>query len=361
MEQAPEVLRRTLHVKHGTERLFKEMVMPHLRESFEALMAVEADLFVAHPLTFAVSMAAEKRALPWASSVLAPISMFSAWDPSLLTPAPWALGIRRSGPRVYAAAQRFLQVFIRSWSSEVFKLRTELGLAPPHGNPLMEGQHSPFLVLALFSKALAAPQPDWPKQTVQTGYCFYDALTPGQGISAQLDDFLNSGEPPIVFTLGSSIVLDPGEFFAESAKAAASIGRRAVLLVGPGGASSLSGKLPEGVAVADYAPFGALFPRASAVVHQGGAGTTGQALRAGKPMLVVPFAHDQPDNALRVQRLGIGRALARKRYTARNAKRELTRLLEDPAYLSHAKAAAELVAKEDGPRAACDALECLLR
>jgi hypothetical protein len=59
----------------------------------------------------------------------------------------------------------------------------------------------------------------------------------------------------------------------------------------------------ETVGVFAYAPFSKLFPRACAIVHQGGSGTTGQAMRAGRPMLIVPYAHDQPDNALRARKL----------------------------------------------------------
>ena len=107
-----------------------------------------------------------------------------------------------------------------------------------------------------------------------------------------------------------------GDFYEESLKAARLLGRRAVLLVG-----SRPGRLPVGPLGSDawacaYAGHAQLFPRAAAVVHQGGVGTTAQALRAGVPMLVVPFAHDQPDNAARVRRLGVARVLSRRAYRA---------------------------------------------
>ena len=58
-------------------------------------------------------------------------------------------------------------------------------------------------------------------------------------------------------------------------------------------------ELPKGVVAFDYAPFSLLFPRAAAIVHHGGIGTTGQAMRSGRPSLVMPCAWDQPDNAER--------------------------------------------------------------
>jgi UDP:flavonoid glycosyltransferase YjiC (YdhE family) len=111
------------------------------------------------------------------------------------------------------------------------------------------------------------------------------------------------------------------------------------------------------IATAAYAPYSELFPRAVAVVHQGGIGTTAQALRAGRPMLVTPFSHDQPDNAARMERLGAARVLALKNYRAETVARELQALLETNKYADSAMRAARTIESEDGVRAACDGLE----
>src|SRR5207244_12880236 len=118
--------------------------------------------------------------------------------------------------------------------------------------------------------------------------------------------------------------------------------------------------LPEGVAAFDYAPFSELFPRTAAVVHSGGVGTTAQAMRAGRPMLVVPYAHDQPDNAARVTRLGVAGTLARHRYDPARAAAALRPLLDDPAYARRASEVGAAIRQEDGVSEACDALEGLL-
>ena len=236
------------------------------------------------------------------------------------------------------------------------RLRAELGL-PPGVNPMFEGQHSPGLVLALFSGLLGAPQPDWPPNTRVTGFLFYDRLEKGQGLSVELARFLDAGPPPIVFTLGTSAVMNAGNFYVESAAAAKELGRRAVLLVGLDLGNLPPGALPAGVAAFDYAPFSELFPRAAAIVHQGGAGTTAQAMRAGRPMLVVPFAHDQQDNAARVERLGIARQVGRTKYTARRVAAELRALLEDGRYAAKAEEVGRRIRSEDGVAAACDAIE----
>ena len=119
--------------------------------------------------------------------------------------------------------------------------------------------------------------------------------------------------------------------------------------------------LPDAVLTAEYAPFSELFSRASAIVHQGGVGTTAQALRAGRPMLFVPFAHDQPDNAARVVRFGVARQIDRKQYRAKKVAAELRKLLSDPAYAVKAQEVGRRIQSEDGVAAACDAIEQAIR
>ena len=130
---------------------------------------------------------------------------------------------------------------------------------------------------------------------------------------------------------------------------------RAVLLTG-GFAANLPARVADGVLLVDKAPHQLLFPRARAVVHQGGAGTTAQALRRACPMLVVPHSHDQPDNAYRVTRLGVARTLFPKRYTASRVVAELRPLLDDPDYRTRAAATAAVVRGEGGAEAAAEAI-----
>jgi UDP:flavonoid glycosyltransferase YjiC (YdhE family) len=150
-----------------------------------------------------------------------------------------------------------------------------------------------------------------------------------------------------------------GPFYDNSVAAAKRLGRRAVLVLGKN-ARNRPARLPDGVVACDYAPFSELFPRAAVVVHHGGIGTTGLAMRSGRPMLVVPYAHDQPDNAERLTRLGVARTIPPRRYTATRAAAELRHLLDSPAYSLRASEVGEQVRQEDGVRAACDALTGLL-
>ena len=157
--------------------------------------------------------------------------------------------------------------------------------------------------------------------------------------------------------LGSTMVMAAGRFYEESAEAARRLGRRAVFLAGAERAARLSASLPAGMLALDQAPHSLLMPRAAAVVQQCGIGTLAQALRAGRPMLAVPFAHDQPDNAWRATRLGVGRTIPPNRYGARRAERELRQLLDNPDYGARAHAVGEQVREEDGATRACEAID----
>jgi UDP:flavonoid glycosyltransferase YjiC (YdhE family) len=290
--------------------------------------------------------------------MITPLGYFSAHDLPVLFVAPEVFGpLRGLGPRFWGPVFRHGKRATRGLARPWYRLRAELGLPPAPDNPL-GGCWSPALDLALFSRVLAGPQPDWPPQSVQTGFPFYDRDADA-GLPPALERFLDAGPPPVVFTLGHSAAMVAGRFFQESVSAAKRLGRRAVLILGKG-TGNAPPPLPAGVAAFDYAPFSELFPQAAAVVHAGGIGTTGLAMRSGRPALVVPFAHDQPDNAARVVRLGIARTLPPYRYRAYRVAAELLRLLDDPAYGRRAAEVGVQVRGEDGVAAACDALEELL-
>jgi UDP:flavonoid glycosyltransferase YjiC (YdhE family) len=354
-----ELIRRIMDLRRGPETVIREFVMPALGQSCEDTLAAAegADLLVSHPLTFTTRLVAEKRDIPWASSVLAPLSFFSAHDPPVLPALQVLSWLRPLGPILHRPLLGLLKQTVRSWVKPWHRLRADLGLSAVRENPLFEGQHSPFLVLALYSRLLGTNQPDWPEQAVVTGFPFFHQS--GEGLPADLARFLDEGEPPVVFTLGSSAVHDAGPFYEHSVAAAKALGRRAVLLVGAD-PRNRPATLPPGMAAFEYAPFSALFPRAVAIVHQGGVGTTAEALRSGRPMLVMPYAHDQPDNAARVARLGVARVVPRNRYTAARSTAELRRLLDEPAWSRRAAEAGKQVRQEDGVRAACEAVERLL-
>ena len=153
--------------------------------------------------------------------------------------------------------------------------------------------------------------------------------------------------------------MNAGRFYEFSAAAAERLGCRAVLVTGHDPRNQPVRPLPPRMIAIPAAPFSQLFPRASAIVHQGGIGTTAQAMRSGRPMLVVPYSHDQPDNAARVVRLGIARTVSRHRYAPARAAAGLSRLLNDPAYRERSAETGKRLRDENGVEAACDAISKL--
>ncbi len=361
-EAMAHLVKEIMDPRKGAERLLRKFIMPHLAATYaDLLRAVTGhpaiDLLVSGELVYPAPLIAEKLGVRWASYTTAPMSFFSVHDPPVLPPFPkLAQVFRWLGPGVTRLGIQAIKLVTRKWSEPVRDLRAKLGL-PPGRDPICEGKFSPQLVLALFSRVLADPQPDWPANTVITGFPFYDGEAERDPLPAELTQFLESGQPPIVFTLGSAAVLDPGRFYPESAEAARLLKKRAVLRVGR---NPPPAPLPEGVVAFGYVRFSELFPRAAAVVHQGGVGTTGQALRAACPMLIMPYNFDQPDNAARMVRLGTGRLISRKSYSAARAAQELKLLLDGSNYRRKATELGSVVRGEAGSSVACDALERLL-
>jgi rhamnosyltransferase subunit B len=355
----PAVMGRLSHPRWGLIRV-AQMQLGSLREAYEDTLAATkgADLLVGNLASYAARLVAEKTGIAWASAMHIPLVFYSAYDPPLLPLMPVvSKHLRFLGPRFWAPLGRFLKWAARGLTKPWYQLRREIGLPPAAElNPLTDG-HSPRLHLALFSKRLMDVQPDWPPQTVVTGFPWYEP--PGSiGLPPQLAAFLESGPPPVVFTLGTAVATNPGPFFEISASAAKAVGRRAVLILMD--SCNRPQSLPDGVVAFDYAPFSELFARAAAVVHHGGIGTTGLAMRAGCPMLVMPCAWDQEDNAARATRLGIARTISRRRYTPDRVAAELRPLLGDLAYARRAREVADQVRQEDGVTAACNALSALL-
>jgi UDP:flavonoid glycosyltransferase YjiC (YdhE family) len=353
---APEEMQRVavdlMDARKGTATVVREMTMPWVRESYADTMAAAegADLLISHLLTFATPLVAETRRIPWVSVVLQPMLFFSAYDPPALPLFQWVNRLPfNPGRAFWRGMKRGAMLTASQWYGELRGLQRDLGL-PANRDPLFE-TYSPWLTLALFSPHFAPPQADWPPQTVATGFPFLD-IPEEEVLPPHLDDFLNDGPPPIVFTLGSSAVWTPGSFYVESIEAAQRLGRRALLLAGPQSTERMP-TLPDGMMAVDYAPHAAVFPHAAAIVHQGGIGTTAQALRAGKPTIIVPFAHDQFDNARRSERLGLGLTMSRDRYTAATAIRTLHRVLSNPDINRRAMRFGRIIRSEDGIGTAC--------
>jgi rhamnosyltransferase subunit B len=350
------LMKRLIDPWRGPELMVRELFMPHLRESYDDLerACAGADLLVTHPLVFAGPLLAQKRGLRWASTALSPMTLFSAIDPPLFPAAPWMQWARKLGVAPYRWVFSIPRAMVRRWERPLREFRAALGLPPTDAIAQFEGQFSPRMHLALFSGVLAAPQPDWPANTVVCGFPRYDGAPMERDTRARLDGFLAAGDPPIVFGLGSSAVMVAGAYWRAAIAAAEQLGRRALLLTGGAGDT---GAVPPSIGVYDYVPYSAVFPRAAAIVHSGGIGTLAQALAAGRPQLITPVAFDQPDNARRAAGLGLARVLPFERATATALARELAIVMTNESHARSAGRVGDALSREDGAHVAADALE----
>jgi UDP:flavonoid glycosyltransferase YjiC (YdhE family) len=340
--------------------LFRELVVPGVRVAYEDMLPLvaDADLVLTSSLCFGARLACERCAVPWIGIVLQPMMFLSAFDMPVIPKAQWLSRVlRRLGAPATAIVLGMLKHAVGRLLRPIHALRREIGLAQSRQNPLFEGQFSAAGAIALYSEVLGGIRADYPQPTSIAGFAWFDSEDgTAPRLEPELLAFLAAGAAPLVFTLGSLVVHDPGSFYRESLAAARLLGMRAVLVGAP--ALALHGASPSDAApdvfACEYAPHSLLFPRAAAITHQGGIGTLAQALRSGRPQLVVPFFADQLDNAARAVRLGVARSLAPSDYGAATAARELERLTTGEQARARARHLGARLLHEDGAAVAAE-------
>jgi rhamnosyltransferase subunit B len=339
--------------KKGTVLVF-DLVLNGLRETYDAVMAnyvAGETVVVASSLGLAARVAQDKLQIPTVTVHLSP-SQFRSYTappklPGLWMPAWLPMWVKK---QMWAGGDKyFLDPML---APRINALRAEVGLDPVDGI-LRNFWNSPQRVIGLFPDWFGNPQADWPAQTRLTGFPRYDEADACEP-DPQLEAFLNEGDAPIVFTPGSAMY-HGHQFFLASVEACKRLGRRGVLLTKH--AEQIPADLPKIIRHFKYAPFSRLLPRAAALVHHGGIGTSAQALAAGCRQLITPFAHDQFDNADRLVRLGVARSIVAKKYTAGSATRELAKLLEDSRVSERCAEFAKRLRGDDAVDRTCDLIE----
>ncbi len=310
------------HMRRGF-RVIARVLIPTIEQVFRSIERhADRDTVVAFStLSLGARVAQEKLHIPSASVHLQPSILRSVGEQGMFgdvrLAAAYPAWVKRALFRL--ADGLFLDPYIRRPINE---FRAQLGLAPVE-RIMHRWLHSPQLVIGFFPEWFAPPQPGWPDNLHLLGFPLWDADT-----TARFDEaleFLDAGEPPIIFTPGSA-GSTMHAFFAESVDAAQRVGLRAMLVTNHPGQTPPS--LPPGIKAFGYLPFSQLLPRAALLVYHGGIGTLAQGIKARVPQLVVPHAYDQYDNAWRLERLGLGASIPIGKYRARVAARailELTR------------------------------------
>lgn len=339
--------------------ILDEIYLRFLEKTYDDVMAAaeEADVLIVHSLLVGAHQAAETLGLPCARIALAPLHVQSAKDPSLTPSAPYLPRPQTCWSVSYnQIVRRAVRLSINMRLRRLRTFRKQHGLPSTREDFFLDfGRgNKADAFFGLYSPGFAPPQPDQPRNIMVPGFPFYrpsDAAR--RELSPALQTFLEAGDPPVIFTLGSFAPEVAGEFYDQSLAAARTLGLRAILLAGKRDADRLASIIGSNEHVCAEAAHSLLFPKGLCIVHHGGIGTTAEALRAGKPQIIVPFFGDQPDHGARIEGLGVGFALRLSTYDEERATEALKRLLQGD-YGRKAEMLAPLIRAERGVEAVAD-------
>jgi UDP:flavonoid glycosyltransferase YjiC (YdhE family) len=343
----------------GLRHLWREGVLPNvplLVEALETLIRRDPpNAVVHHPASIGAPWVCQRYEIPHALGTLAP----QAWTMYNVGNVHREAGPdETSGQRLWRGFLRLTRPLFRAVvDRDLNRIRRQYGY-PPARDVFLRQFLDSDLNLGLWSPVLRGPLPHDPPHSRICGFPWFDRGHHVQQPERDIARFLEEGQPPVVFTMGTTVITAAGRFYQQAAEACRRLGRRGLLLAGS--ARNAPTSLPPGVRAFEYAPLSTVLPRACATVHHGGIGTTGQALRAGKPSLIVPVAWDQFENAAWARRLNVSATLERGRVSPTTLAAALDRLLSRTAVLARAAHIGGRIEQEDGAATAVEHLETLV-
>jgi len=344
--------RGNLAIIRAVMDLFAQHMTRYTAEALPACEGVDAVGYGALT-SFAALSIAEKLGIRYFAAMLLAAFPTRELPSPLFPPGPsWIPGYNRLS---HWAADRIIWRMNRE---SALRLRRDvLGLPPWEGWILDTLRKAAPPVLVGVSPTVLPRPRDWAPYLHMTGYWFLDEPV-GWNPPRALAEFLASGPAPVCIGFGSMPSADPAGEVQTIVAALQRAGQRGIILSGWADLHGHAGELPQTVLAIDSAPHAWLFPRTAAVVHHGGAGTTGAAFRAGVPQVVVPVGTDQPFWAHRVVRLGAGPTSGpRKRLTADRLGAAISRGVGDEGIRARARDVGERVRAEDGSARAVEVLE----
>jgi rhamnosyltransferase subunit B len=325
------------------------VVFPIMEPAYEIIAGFDPSetILVAQGQFFAAHIAHEKLGFPFITIHLQPAAFRSVHEFPLLPISLPPFVIRGLFSLIDAL------VLDKLFAPNINRFRQSLGLPPI--NKIFGGwMHSPQLNLGLFPEWFAQLQPDWPQQTQLTSFVYYDKQNGNEELPEELETFLSAGSAPIIFTAGTAMK-HADQFFQDCIEACQLLGQRGILLTQH--PEQLPDHLPPNIQHFAYLPFSKVLPHALALVHHGGIGTTAQAIAAGIPQVIRPMAHDQPDTAARVTKLGIGASLTAKEFNASTLARKIDTLITSQVVLDRCKAYAERIHPDRSLNETCTVIQ----
>jgi sterol 3beta-glucosyltransferase len=336
-------------------RLFNQamrMGAENVEDVWEAIQG--ADYVIQSPASSGALEAAELFGKPAALAYPGPFTPTGDFPSFFIGPARFSLG-RAYNRLTHAFMHRMLWSMMSGPMTNTLRKKLDLSRVRSYSEQLTFARETGIPSLYGFSEHVLPRPKDWDDTQHITGYWFLDAPSNWRP-QAELLQFLESGPPPIYLGFGSMDAVDTGALTRLILKALEMTAQRGVLLTGWGGLTRLP--TPPNILFVDEVPHDWLFPRMGALVHHGGAGTTGAGLRAGMPNIIAPLGADQFAWAERVVELGVGPAAAPvKRITADQLAQAIDAAVSDRALRARAAAIGEKIRAEDGIARAVELIE----
>ncbi len=345
------------HPRKGVALVFRsihEGIDPFLDALNKISMEGEC-IILAHPLILAAAAIAQSlgKKCKIVALYLAPSNIRTIHD-------PWTIGPAKIPQWIPHSARKCIWKLIDSWIIDPAALpglnstRSNYHL-PPVRNFIAHLHSVVDLYVSLFPEWFAKPQPDWPKPMFNGDFQLYEPW-PDRTVSPELEQFLREGDPPIVFTPGSGN-RHAQRYFEMAVAACEKLGRRGIFLTSY--REQVPSQITRTILWQEFIPLRALLPRVAAFVHHGGIGTVAEALFSGTPQLILPLAHDQFDNAMRVQSLGCGEILITSRLRFQPFFSKLQGLLSSGEIAQRCSAVAENFRHNRRVDELCDVVESL--
>jgi UDP:flavonoid glycosyltransferase YjiC (YdhE family) len=288
------------HPTKSMQLIARRALLPSIRPVYKFVSELDPSewSFISDSVSYGVRISQEQRGFRLTTCIVSPFMVRSVErmpvTPGVSVPAWAPAPIKRAFFRFVS------RLWDRELAPELNRFRRELGLEPV-SDILYSWSVSTDRVIGLFPEWFAPRAPDWPEHFVHGEFTAWD-----QAVAGEIPDSLRASGTPLVLFCAGSAGAAAHAFFMDAVTASRGREWRAVLLA-PGWEPPAS--LPANVIRCGYIPLSLMLESAGAVVHHGGLGAMSAALAAGVPQVVVPFGHDQLDNAARVGRLGVARAV----------------------------------------------------
>ena len=333
-----------------TQQILETILQP-IYEYIQAEWLTPNTIIAASPYCMALRIAQEVHKIPLLTITLAPMTLGSICDPPAITTLVSPERMPRIFRRMYGQAVHWItDHFV---GNSVNRMRAKLGLKPFH--KLLQWWHSPAGTISLFSEWFAAKSQDWPVNHQYAGFPTSEKPNLSrERHDGDLEKFISQSKPSVLFYPGSN-ASQLKKYFEVCSQACAKLGCNGIFVAPV--AKDLGSDFPEHMLVRSFVPMASTLLRVKVAVHHGGMGTIADCFQAGVPQLIRPMFGDQPDNARRVAKLGVGDWIAGSKFRLNGVTSKLNELIRSPVVAAQCQEIQDRMRAENGLEIASNCIE----